>query len=379
MKNSSFWFGCENFENLAGSVVRPANFQTNRKRPAHNEQGKQTMKYIKLLAATATAAILSTAASAGTLEDVKAKGFIQCGVSTGLAGFAAPNDAGKWEGFDVDFCRAMAAAVLGDKMKVKFTPTTGKTRFTALASGEVDVLARNTTWTFSRDTDLGFEFVGVNYYDGQGFMVRKKLGIKSATELDGASVCIQTGTTTELNLADYFRSNKMSFSPVVVEDAAEARQNYDKGACDVYTTDRSGLAAQRSVLSEPDAHMVLPEIISKEPLGPLVRHGDNKWGDIARWTLNALITAEELGVTGGSVDGMMGSKNPEVKRLLGSEGDLGGMIGLDKGWAARAIKAGGNYSEIYERNIGPKTPIALARGVNALWNQGGILYSAPFR
>jgi general L-amino acid transport system substrate-binding protein len=273
----------------------------------------------------------------------------------------------------------MAAAIFGDKMKVKFTPTTGKTRFTALASGEIDVLARNTTWTFSRDTDLGFEFVGVNYYDGQGFMVRKKLGIKSATELDGASVCIQTGTTTELNLADYFRSLKMSFTPVVVEDAAEARQNYDKGACDVYTTDRSGLAAQRSVLSEPDAHMVLPEIISKEPLGPLVRHGDNKWGDIARWTLNALISAEELGVTSANIDSMKTSNNPEIKRLLGTEGNLGGMIGLSKDWAYNAIKAGGNYAEVYERNIGPNTPIALARGVNALWSKGGILYSPPFR
>ncbi len=337
------------------------------------------MKYLKLLAATAAAAAISTVASAGTLDDVKAKGFIQCGVSTGLAGFAAPNDKGVWEGFDVDVCRAVAAAVLGDKMAVKFTPTTGKTRFPALQSGEVDMLARNTTWTFSRDVDLGFEFVGVNYYDGQGFMVRKSLGIKSATELSGASVCIQTGTTTELNLADYFRSNKMSFTPVVVEDAAEARSNYDKGACDVYTTDRSGLAAQRAVLAEPDAHMVLPEIISKEPLGPLVRHGDNQWGDIVRWTLNAMISGEELGITQANADSMMSSNNPEVKRLLGSEGNLGGMLGLSKDFGARVIKAVGNYSESYNRNIGPDTPIALARGVNALWTNGGILYSPPFR
>ena len=337
------------------------------------------MKYLKLLAATAAAAAISTAASAGTLDDVKAKGFIQCGVSTGLAGFAAPNDKGVWEGFDVDVCRAVAAAVLGDKMAVKFTPTTGKTRFPALQSGEVDMLARNTTWTFSRDVDLGFEFVGVNYYDGQGFMVRKSLGIKSATELSGASVCIQTGTTTELNLADYFRSNNMTFTPVVAEDAAEARQNYDKGACDVYTTDRSGLAAQRAVLAEPDAHMVLPEIISKEPLGPLVRHGDNQWGDIVRWTLNAMISAEELGITQANADSMMGSNNPEVKRLLGSEGNLGGMLGLSKDFGARVVKAVGNYAESYNRNIGPDTPIALARGVNALWVNGGILYSPPFR
>ena len=337
------------------------------------------MKTWKVLVAAATAALLTSAASAGTLEDVKKKGFIQCGVTTGLAGFAAPDDKGVWKGFDVDFCRAMSAAIFGDPMKVKFTPTTGKTRFPALQSGEVDVLARNTTWTMSRDVDLGFEFVGVNYYDGQGFMVRKALGIKSAKELDGASVCIQTGTTTELNLADFFRSNNMSFTPVVVEDAAEARQNYDKGACDVYTTDRSGLAAQRSVLSKPDDHMVLPEIISKEPLGPLVRHGDNKWGDIARWTLNAIISAEELGITKANVDQMKSAKNPEIRRLLGSEGDLGKMLGLSKDWGYNVLKAVGNYSEVYETNIGPKTPIALARGVNALWSQGGILYSPPFR
>jgi general L-amino acid transport system substrate-binding protein len=323
--------------------------------------------------------MLTGAAAAGTLDDVKKKGFIQCGVTTGLAGFAAPDNKGVWKGFDVDFCRAMSAAIFGDPMKVKFTPTTGKTRFPALQSGEVDVLARNTTWTMSRDVDLGFEFVGVNYYDGQGFMVRKALGIKSAKQLDGASVCIQTGTTTELNLADFFRTNNMSFTPVVVEDAAEARQNYEKGACDVYTTDRSGLAAQRAVLAKPDEHMVLPEIISKEPLGPLVRHGDNKWGDIARWTLNAIISAEELGITKANVDQMKSAKNPEIRRLLGSEGDLGKMLGLSKDWGYNVLKAVGNYSEVYETNIGPKTPIALARGVNALWSQGGILYSPPFR
>lgn len=337
------------------------------------------MKLKSLLTVSAVALLGTTVANAGTLDDVKAKGHIDCGVTTGLAGFAAPNDAGEWTGFDVDFCRAMAAAVLGDPQKVKFTPTTGKTRFPALQSGEVDVLARNTTWTFSRDTDLGFEFVGVNYYDGQGFMVKADLGVKSALELDGASVCIQTGTTTELNLADYFRANNMSFTPIVIEDNAEARQNYESGACDVYTTDRSGLAATRVVLANPDEHVVLPEIISKEPLGPLVRHGDNQWGDIARWTLNALVTAEELGVTQGNVEQMKGSNNPEIRRLLGSEGDLGAMIGLDAEWAARALSAVGNYSEVYEKHIGPNTPLGLARGVNALWTKGGILYSAPFR
>lgn len=310
------------------------------------------MKLKTLMAAGAALAFGATVANAATLDDVKAKGYIDCGVTTGLAGFAAPDDQGNWAGFDVDFCRAMSAAVFGDPDKVKYTPTTGKTRFTALQSGEVDVLARNTTWTLSRDVDLGFEFVGVNYYDGQGFMIRKDLGVTSAKQLDGASVCIQTGTTTELNLADFFRANNMSFTPVVVEDSAEARQNYDQGACDVYTTDRSGLAAQRAVLQEPDAHMVLPEIISKEPLGPLVRHGDNQWGDIARWTLNALITAEELGITMENAASMTESNNPEVRRLLGSEGDLGGMLGLEADWALNALTAVGNYGEIFDRQIG---------------------------
>ena len=337
------------------------------------------MKLKTLLTASAATLLCSSVASAGTLDDVKAKGYLDCGVTTGLAGFASPDDKGEWAGFDVDFCRAMAAAVLGDPKAVKFTPTTGKTRFPALQSGEVDVLARNTTWTFSRDVDLGFEFVGVNYYDGQGFMIKADLGVKSALELDGASVCIQTGTTTELNLADYFRANNMSFTPIVIEDNAEARQNYESGACDVYTTDRSGLAATRVVLANPDEHVVLPEIISKEPLGPLVRHGDNQWGDIARWTLNALITAEELGVTAANADEMKNSNNPEIRRLLGTEGSLGAMFGLDDEFAYRAIKATGNYSEIYERNIGPNTALGLARGVNALWTKGGILYSPPFR
>ncbi|MBP5855860.1 amino acid ABC transporter substrate-binding protein [Marivibrio halodurans] len=337
------------------------------------------MKLKTLMAAGAALAFGATVANAATLDDVKAKGYLDCGVTTGLAGFASPDDEGNWTGFDVDFCRAMSAAIFGDPDKVKYTPTTGKTRFTALQSGEVDVLARNTTWTLSRDVDLGFEFIGVNYYDGQGFMIRKDMGITSATQLDGASVCIQSGTTTELNLADYFRTNNMSFTPVVVEDSAEARQNYDQGACDVYTTDRSGLAAQRAVLQEPDTHMLLPEIISKEPLGPLVRHGDNQWGDIARWTLNALVTAEEFGVTSENADSMLESENPEIRRLLGSEGNLGGMLGLEADWALNAIKTVGNYGEIFEAHIGPNTPVGLDRGLNALYKDGGILYSPPFR
>ena len=333
--------------------------------------------FVGTLAAAGLAAGL---ASAATLDDVKAAGELKCGVSTGLVGFAAPNAAGEWEGFDVTMCRAVAAAVLGDGSKVKFVPTTGKTRFTALASGEVDMLARNTTWTFSRDVDLGFEFVGVNYYDGQGFMVPASLGVKSATELDGATVCIQTGTTTELNLADYFRANNMSYEPVPIETNAEAQQKYLANACDVYTTDASGLAATRATFEDPAGHVVLPEIVSKEPLGPLVRHGDNQWGDIVRWTLNALITAEELGVNSANLAEMSaGTNNPEINRLLGSEGDLGAMLGLEKDWAKNAIAVGGNYAEIFDANIGPSTAIGLGRGVNALWTDGGILYTPPFR
>ncbi|MEL7471511.1 MAG: amino acid ABC transporter substrate-binding protein [Pseudomonadota bacterium] len=338
------------------------------------------MKTTLFAGALAAAGLVAGAASATTLEDVKTAGELKCGVSTGLVGFAAPDANGVWTGFDVSVCRAVAAAVLGDPMKVQFVPTTGKTRFTALASGEVDMLARNTTWTFSRDVDLGFEFTGVNYYDGQGFMVPKALGVTSATELDGATVCIQTGTTTELNLADFFRSNNMSYEPVPIETNAEAQQQYLAGACDVYTTDASGLAATRATFEDAAGHVVLPEIVSKEPLGPLVRHGDNQWGDIIRWTLNALITAEELGVTSANVDEMKaGTNNPEINRLLGSEGTLGEMLGLDKEWAYRIVKTQGNYGEIFEANIGPSTAIGLGRGLNALWTDGGILYTPPFR
>lgn len=338
------------------------------------------MKTTHLLGAAAVAAFAAGTASAGTLDDVKAAGELKCGVSTGLVGFAAPDANGVWAGFDVSVCRAIAAAVLGDSDAVKFVPTTGKTRFTALASGEVDVLARNTTWTFSRDVDLGFEFAGVNYYDGQGFMVPRELGVSSATELDGATVCIQTGTTTELNLADFFRSNNMSYDPVPIETNAEAQQQYLAGACDVYTTDASGLAATRAAFENPGDHVVLPEIISKEPLGPVVRHGDNEWGDIVRWTLNALISAEELGITSANMADMMaGTDNPEINRILGTEGELGSYIGLDAEWAMRALMVGGNYGEIFEANIGEATPIGLSRGLNAQWKDGGLLYSPPFR
>ncbi len=338
------------------------------------------MKKSVLFGALAGATLAAGAAAAGTLDDIRERGKLNCGVTTGLVGFTSPDANGEWNGFDVAVCRAVAAAALGDATAVEFVPTTGKTRFTALASGEIDMLARNTTWTFSRDVDLKFEFVGINYYDGQGFMVPKELGVSSAKELDGATVCIQTGTTTELNLADFFRSNNISYEPVPIETNAEAQQQYLAGACDVYTTDASGLAATRAAFEDPAAHVLLPEIISKEPLGPLVRHGDNEWGDIVRWTLNALITAEELGVTSANIAELAaGTNNPEINRLLGTEGTLGEMLGLDAEWAKRALMAGGNYGEIFAGNIGESTPIGLARGLNAQWTDGGLLYSPPFR
>lgn len=338
------------------------------------------MKKSVFFGALTAAGLVAGASAAATLDDVKARGVLNCGINTGLVGFASPDANGDWTGFDVAFCRAMAAAVLGDPTKVEFVSLTGKTRFPALASGEIDVLSRNTTWTFSRDVDLKFEFVGVNYYDGQGFIVRKDLGVSSATELDGATVCIQTGTTTELNLADFFRSNNMTYEPVPIETNADARQQYLAGSCDVYTTDRSGLAATRASLENPEDHVILPETVSKEPLGPLVRHGDSEWGDIARWTLNALIAAEELGVTSANIDDLTkGTDNPEINRLLGTEGNLGEMLGLEADWAVKAIKAGGNYGEIFEANIGENTPIGLSRGLNGQYKDGGLLYSPPFR
>ena len=341
------------------------------------------MKKTVLPIAIATAIGLSVAAaSAATLEDVKSKGFVQCGANaSGLAGFATTNDQGEWTGFDVDYCRAYAAAIFGDATKVKFTPLNAKERFTALQSGEIDVLSRNTTWTFSRDVDLKLDFAGVNYYDGQGFMAPKELGVTSAKDLDGATVCIQTGTTTELNLADYFRKNSMDYEPVPIETNAEAQQQYLAGACDVYTTDASGLAATRASFESPSDHVILPEIISKEPLGPLVRHGDNEWGDIVRWTLNALVAAEEYGVTSANIEELSSSAtdNPEINRLLGTEGELGAMIGLDADWAKKAIMANGNYGEIFEKTIGENTPIGLSRGLNAQWTEGGLMYSPPFR
>jgi len=339
------------------------------------------MKKLQIISAAAVVMALGvTAASAGTLQDVQARGELRCIVSTGLAGFAYTDSAGVYQGFDADFCRATAAAVLGDASKVKFVPATGKTRFTILNSGEGDVLWRNTTWTFVRDVDVKLTFVGVNYYDGQGFMAPKSLGVKSAKDLDGATVCIQTGTTTELNLADFFRSNKISYEPVPIETNDESRTNYLAGRCDVYTTDASGLAATRSTFPNPKDHVILPEIISKEPLGPVVRHGDDQWGDVIRWVLNATRGAEELGVTQANVAEMAkGTNNPEINRMLGTEGDLGAMLGLQKDWGQKVIGAVGNYSEIFERHVGKDTDIGLDRGLNALWTDGGIQYSPPFR
>jgi general L-amino acid transport system substrate-binding protein len=338
-----------------------------------------------LLSAAIGAAVLGigSAASAGTLDDVKAKGFVQCGVNTGLAGFAAPDDKGNWSGIDVDICKAVAAAIFNDPSKVKYTPLTAKDRFTALQSGEIDILSRNTTWTSSRDTSLGFNFAGVNYYDGQGFMINaKKLpGVNSALQLSGASVCVQAGTTTELNLADYFKTNKMEYNPVVFEKLEEVNAAYDSGRCDVYTTDQSGLYAIRLTLSAPGDHVVLPEIISKEPLGPLVRQGDDQWFDLVKWCLNAMIISEELGITQANVDEMKNSTNPEIQRVLGMEKDskYGADLGVSEDWVVNIVKAVGNYGESFERNVGQGSPLKIARGLNQLWNKGGILYAPPIR
>ncbi len=319
-------------------------------------------------------------AYAQTLDEVRARGYLNCGVNTGLAGFASPNEEGAWEGFDVDFCRALAAAIFDDPDAVRYRALTSQERFTALQSAEIDILSRNTTWTLTRDVSVGVDFIGVNYYDGQGFMVPTALEVESALELDGARICVQTGTTTELNLADFFRANGMTFETVVIQTAEESRRNYMAESCDAYTTDVSGLAAVRVTLPEPNAHIILPEVISKEPLGPVVRQGDPQWTDLARWTLNALITAEELGVTSANVDDMReAAVNPNIRRLLGVEGDMGSQLGLDAAWAYRIIRHTGNYGEIFDRNIGTGSPLSLERGLNGQWYDGGILYAPPLR
>jgi general L-amino acid transport system substrate-binding protein len=316
---------------------------------------------------------------AKTMDEVRDRGELRCGANTGLVGFGAADEEGRWTGFDVDFCRAVAAALLGDPDAVTFVPTTGATRFEALSSGEIDLLARNTTWTFTRDVDLDFTFIGVNYFDGQGFLVPADLGVTSALDLDGATVCVQTGTTTELNLADFFRASGMDYEPVPVETASEGQIQYLAGACDAYTTDVSGLAAQRATFDDPSAHVILPEVISKEPLGPFVRHGDDAWADFTRWVLFALMAAEEKGVTRETVRDLAESGDtgsPDINRLLGIEGGFGEMFGLDNDWAVRALEAVGNYGEMFERNL---APLGLERGLNALWTDGGLHYPMPFR
>ena len=337
-------------------------------------------KHILTIATGAALGLAATTASAATLDDVKAKGFVQCGVNTGLPGFANPDNAGAWVGFDVDYCKAVAAAVFGDPEMVKYTPLTAKDRFTALQSGEVDILARNTTWTISRDTSLGLTFAGVNYYDGQGFMVKESLGVASAADLGGASVCVQSGTTTELNLADYFSANNLEFTPVVFEKPEEVNAAYESGRCDVFTTDQSGLYAYRLTFQNPDEHVVLPEIISKEPLGPLVRQGDFQWFNIVKWTHFALLEAEEYGITQANVEEMKASENPTIKRILGADDSkLGEGLGLTNDWVVNIIKGVGNYGEIFERNIGEGSPIKIARGINAQWSDGGLQYAPPIR
>jgi general L-amino acid transport system substrate-binding protein len=320
------------------------------------------------------------ALAASTLDGIKSRGVVTCAVNTGLAGFAMPDREGNYQGLDADTCRALAAAVLGDAKKVKFVPATAQQRFTLLQTGEVDVLTRNTTWTLQRDTDNGMNFAPVTYYDGQGFMVAKKAGVKSAKELDGATVCVQQGTTTELNLADYFRANKLTLKPLVVDKLDEAENAFFSGRCDAYTTDRSGLAATRaSKAPNPDDFVILPEIISKEPLAPAVRHGDDEWFDIVKWVIFAMIGAEEKGITKANIDDMTKSEDPEIKRMLGVTAGMGKALHIDDKWAYNIVKQVGNYGEIFERTVGKDSPLKLDRGINALWNKGGLMYAMPVR
>jgi general L-amino acid transport system substrate-binding protein len=337
-------------------------------------------KNLYLAAISAIAVVISSGAQArGTLDAVKGKDFVQCGVSTGVPGFSNPDAKGNWQGMDVDVCRAVAAAVLGDAAKVRYIPLTAKERFTALQSGEIDILSRNTTWTQTRDTNLGFNFAGVNYYDGQGFMVLKSLGVKSAMELNGAAVCIQAGTTTELNLSDYFRLNRMSYTPVVFDNSDQTIKGFEAGRCDMLTSDQSQLYALRIKLADPDSALVLPEVISKEPLGPVVRQGDDQWFNIVKWSLFAMINAEELGVSMSNVDKMKNSNVPQIRRLLGVEGPKGVGMSLGDDWSYQILKQVGSYSDSFERNVGKGSPLQMNRGLNALWNDGGILYAPPMR
>jgi general L-amino acid transport system substrate-binding protein len=330
-------------------------------------------KSLLLLAVLATPAF----AQQSTLDSVRSKGYVQCGVNTGVAGFSAPDSKGVFRGIDVDVCRAVAAAVFGDANKVRYTPLTAQQRFTALQSGEVDILSRNTTWTITRDTSLGLNFVGINYYDGQGFMVHRRLNVKSAKQLNGATVCVQPGTTTELNLSDYFRTNKMTFKPVVIEKLDEVLNAYFAGRCDVYTTDHSGLISTRATRApKPEEHVILPEIISKEPLGPAVRHGDDRWFDVVKWSMFAMVEAEEMGLSTKTIDKEAASTNPNIQRFVGATGDIGKMLGIDNKWALNIIKQVGNYGESFDTNL---KPLGFERGLNRLWNQGGLMYAPPIR
>jgi general L-amino acid transport system substrate-binding protein len=334
---------------------------------------------MKARLAFAAAALLASGAlhAQSTLDAVKSKGYLQCGVNTGLAGFSQPDARGVWKGLDVDACRAVAAAVFGDASKVRYTPLTAQQRFTALQSGEIDMLSRNTTWTITRDTSLGLNFVGTNYYDGQGFMVPKKLGVTSAKQLNGATICVQPGTTTELNLADYFRANHMTFKPVVIEKLEEVTNAYFSGRCDVYTTDVSGLVSTRgSRAPNPADHVILPEVISKEPLGPVVRHGDDRWFDVVKWSLFAMLEAEELGLSSKNIDQELSSTNPAIQRFVGVNGGIGKMMGLDDRWAYNIVKQVGNYGESFDANL---KPLGFDRGLNKLWTHGGLMYAPPVR
>lgn len=341
------------------------------------------MKFKALSIATSAVLMLmagqAQAASGDTLAQIKKKGELQCGVSDGLPGFSNPNAKGVWEGIDVDLCHALAAGIFGDANKVKFIPLNAKERFTALQSGEVDVLSRNTTWTLSRDATMGLTFTTTLYYDGQGFLVNKALGVKSAKELDGASICIQAGTTTELNVADYFKANGMKFTPVVFDTSDQTVKGFESGRCDVLTSDQSQLYALKIKLAKPDAAQVLPEVISKEPLGPAVRQGDDQWSTLVKWTLFAMVSAEELGVTSKNVDEMKTSKNPDVRRLLGLEEPSGKVLGIQADWGYQIVKQVGNYGEVFDRTVGKGSALGIERGVNALWNQGGFMYAPPIR
>jgi len=336
-------------------------------------------KTITLMGAIVAVGMFATAASAATLDDVKARGNLSCGVSTGLPGFSAPDDKNNWAGLDVDTCRAVAAAVLGDANKVKFVPLTAKERWTALQSGEIDMLSRNSTWTHSRDLTLGANFTGVNYYDGQGFMVSSKLGVKSAKELDGATFCIQAGTTTELNLSDFAREHGFKYTVVTVDTSDQSVQAFEAGRCDSLTSDQSQLYGLRSKMSNPASAVVLPDVISKEPLGPVVRKGDEQWFAIVKWVLYAQVNAEEMGITSKNAKEMRGSDNPAIKRVLGSDGTFGASMGLTEDWAYNAITQVGNYGEMFERNVGMNTPLQIARGLNDLWSRGGLQYAPPIR